>query len=112
MGMAVLGIRAPTPATRAPAPAAPTPAPASAVRSSLTGLVDSIGVPAIVQTPRLDLVAANALGRFIGTLLSGLLYQWGGLLYALLGSAVMLLVCWLVTLALPLAREESPRAVP
>ncbi len=55
--------RAPTPATRAPAPAAPTPAPASAVRSSLTGLVDSIGVPAIVQTPRLDLVAANALGR-------------------------------------------------
>jgi predicted MFS family arabinose efflux permease len=56
--------------------------------------------------------AANALGRFIGTLLSGLLYQWGGLLYALLGSAVMLLICWLVTLALPLAREESPRAVP
>ena len=25
--------------------------------------------------------AANALGRFIGTLLSGLLYQWGGLLF-------------------------------
>jgi hypothetical protein len=31
--------------------------------------------------------AANALGRFLGTLMSGLLYQWGGLLYALLGSA-------------------------
>jgi predicted MFS family arabinose efflux permease len=45
--------------------------------------------------------AANALGRFIGTLLSGLLYQWGGLLYALTGSALMLTVCWLVTLALP-----------
>jgi hypothetical protein len=43
--------------------------------------------------------AANALGRFFGTLLSGLLYQWGGLLYALIGSAVMLTVCWLVTLA-------------
>ncbi|MFM8863610.1 MAG: organoarsenical effux MFS transporter ArsJ [Limnohabitans sp.] len=45
--------------------------------------------------------AANALGRFGGTLLSGLLYQWGGLLYALLGSALMLAVCWLVTLGLP-----------
>jgi len=45
--------------------------------------------------------AANALGRFFGTLMSGLLYQWGGLLYALAGSAFMLLVCWLVTLALP-----------
>lgn len=45
--------------------------------------------------------AANALGRFFGTLMSGLLYQWGGLLYALVGSAVMLTTCWLVTLALP-----------
>ena len=45
--------------------------------------------------------AANALGRFFGTLMSGLLYQWGGLLYALTGSALMLLACWLVTLALP-----------
>ncbi|MDO9218418.1 MAG: organoarsenical effux MFS transporter ArsJ, partial [Lacisediminimonas sp.] len=45
--------------------------------------------------------AANALGRFFGTLLSGLLYQWGGLLYALIGSAAMLVTCWLVTLALP-----------
>lgn len=45
--------------------------------------------------------AANALGRFIGTLLSGLLYQWGGLLYALLGSAAMLTICWLTTLKLP-----------
>jgi predicted MFS family arabinose efflux permease len=45
--------------------------------------------------------AANALGRFIGTLLSGLLYQWGGLLYALIGSALMLALCWAATLALP-----------
>jgi MFS family permease len=49
--------------------------------------------------------AANALGRFTGTLLSGLLYQWGGLLYALLGSAIMLTVCWLTTLKLPQKRE-------
>lgn len=56
--------------------------------------------------------AANALGRFIGTLLSGLLYQWGGLLYALIGSAVMLVLCWLVTLALPLERPALTRTVP
>ena len=51
--------------------------------------------------------AANALGRFIGTLLSGLLYQWGGLLYALVGSAVMLVLCWLVTLGLPTTRADA-----
>jgi len=45
--------------------------------------------------------AANALGRFIGTLLSGVLYQWGGLSWALGGSALMLLACWLITLMLP-----------
>ncbi len=54
--------------------------------------------------------AANALGRFLGTLLSGLLYQWGGLLYALIGSALMLVVCWLFTLALPGHRENTPGA--
>ncbi len=51
--------------------------------------------------------AANALGRFFGTLMSGLLYQWGGLLYALLGSAAMLTACWLLTLYLP-TRTEPP----
>jgi predicted MFS family arabinose efflux permease len=56
--------------------------------------------------------AANALGRFIGTLLSGLLYQWGGLLFALVGSALMLLICWLVTLALPLARHNTATSAP
>jgi len=49
--------------------------------------------------------AANASGRFMGTLLSGLLYQWGGLTLALSGSAVMLIICWLVTLALPKQRD-------
>jgi len=48
--------------------------------------------------------AANALGRFFGTLMSGLLYQWGGLVYSLVGSALMLSVCWAVTLALPTRR--------
>ena len=48
--------------------------------------------------------AANAMGRLIGTLLSGVLYQWGGLLAALIGSAVMLVLCWLVTLFLPTTR--------
>ncbi|MFW5332194.1 organoarsenical effux MFS transporter ArsJ [Hydrogenophaga sp. ZJX-1] len=58
--------------------------------------------------------AANALGRFFGTLMSGLLYQWGGLLYALVGSALMLLVCWLLTLGLPtrLALNGSPSPTP
>lgn len=55
--------------------------------------------------------AANALGRFLGTLLSGLLYQWGGLLYALMGSAVMLAVCWFVTLNLP-TRAQQHTALP
>jgi predicted MFS family arabinose efflux permease len=48
--------------------------------------------------------AANAMGRLIGTLLSGVLYQWGGLLAALIGSAVMLVLCLLVTLFLPTTR--------
>ncbi|MEY4099121.1 MAG: hypothetical protein RL300_292 [Pseudomonadota bacterium] len=52
--------------------------------------------------------SANAAGRFVGTLMSGLLYQWGGLLYALSGSAAMLMACWLVTLALPV-NKPLPR---
>jgi MFS family permease len=51
--------------------------------------------------------AANALGRFFGTLLSGLLYQWGGLAFSLGGSAVMLLACWAITVALPMEREPT-----
>lgn len=56
--------------------------------------------------------AANALGRFLGTLLSGLLYQWGGLLYALVGSAVMLGICWLLTLGLPTRAHPAVAAQP
>jgi predicted MFS family arabinose efflux permease len=52
--------------------------------------------------------AANALGRFFGTLMSGLLYQWGGLGYSLAGSAVMLTICWLVTLSLPVKLAARP----
>jgi len=51
--------------------------------------------------------AANALGRFLGTLMSGLLYQHFGLVGALSGSAVMLVLCWLVTLGLPARRQLS-----
>jgi MFS family permease len=53
--------------------------------------------------------AANALGRFIGTLLSGLLYQAGGLAWPLAGSAAMLAACWVVTLALPTQRLQPAR---
>jgi len=57
--------------------------------------------------------AANALGRFIGTLPSGLLCQWGGLLFSLSGSAAMLVSCWLITLALPdKLALKAPHAVP
>jgi predicted MFS family arabinose efflux permease len=49
--------------------------------------------------------AANAAGRFTGTLLSGLLYQWGGLTACLAGSALMLAACFFATLMLPLSRE-------
>jgi len=51
--------------------------------------------------------AANAMGRFFGTLMSGLLYQWGGLSWALAGSALMLAICWAVTLALPVQNERN-----
>lgn len=45
--------------------------------------------------------SANAAGRLVGTLLSGLLYLWGGLPVALWGSAVFVAVAWLLTLRLP-----------
>ncbi len=56
--------------------------------------------------------SANALGRFIGTLLSGLLYQWGGLTVTLGGSTLMLLACWLVVRKLPLDNGEKAIASP
>lgn len=48
--------------------------------------------------------AANAAGRFAGTLLSGVLYMQGGLIACLAGAAAMLLACWLLTLLLPTDR--------
>jgi predicted MFS family arabinose efflux permease len=51
--------------------------------------------------------AANAAGRFLGTLLSGLLYGWGGLEACLIGSAVMLFICLLFTLAMPARATEE-----
>ena len=50
--------------------------------------------------------AANAAGRFSGTLLSGLLYQWGGLTACLAGSALMLAACFATTLLLPLSKAD------
>jgi hypothetical protein len=52
--------------------------------------------------------AANAAGRLLGIVLSGALYQIGGIVLCLIGSAAMLTLCWLITFALPL--EESPAA--
>lgn len=51
--------------------------------------------------------AANAAGRFSGTLLSGLLYQWGGLTACLACSALMLAACFATTLLLPLSRDGA-----
>lgn len=50
--------------------------------------------------------AANATGRLMGIILSGLLYQVGGMIACLVGSAVMLAVCWLVTFLLPTAAQS------
>jgi predicted MFS family arabinose efflux permease len=51
--------------------------------------------------------AANASGRLMGTLLSGLLYQIGGMTGCLVGSAVMLTLCWLLTLLLPTTAADA-----
>lgn len=45
--------------------------------------------------------SANATGRLVGTVLSGVLFLWGGLEGALWGSAAFLAVTWLLTLRLP-----------
>lgn len=56
--------------------------------------------------------SANAAGRFVGTLLSGALYLWGGLELAMWGSAAFVIATWLLTLRLPLlpANVESSLA--
>lgn len=45
--------------------------------------------------------SANAAGRLVGTLLSGVMYLWGGLTAALWASAAFVLLTWLLTLRLP-----------
>lgn len=45
--------------------------------------------------------SANAAGRFVGTLLSGVLYLWGDLSAALWGSTAFVVLTWLFALRLP-----------
>jgi predicted MFS family arabinose efflux permease len=45
--------------------------------------------------------SANAAGRLVGTLLSGLLYLWGDLAAALWGSTAFVVITWLCALRLP-----------
>ena len=52
--------------------------------------------------------AANAAGRLIGILLSGVLAQAGGLAACLWGSAAMLAACLAITLLLPSAAVAQP----
>jgi predicted MFS family arabinose efflux permease len=54
--------------------------------------------------------AANAGGRFLGILLSGLLTQWAGLSACLWGAAVMLAVCLCLTFTLPTRLTANPLA--
>jgi len=54
--------------------------------------------------------AANATGRLMGIVLSGLLYQVGGITACLIGSATMLIVCWLITFLLPAGAASSAPA--
>lgn len=51
--------------------------------------------------------AANAAGRLLGILLSGVLYQAGGITACLAGSAVMLLLSWATTFLLPLREMHT-----
>ncbi len=53
---------------------------------------------------------ANAGGRLVGTLLSGLLYQLGGLQLCLMSAAGFVLVSALSSLALPDTRASAPAA--
>ena len=52
--------------------------------------------------------AANASGRLMGILLSGLLYQFGGMVTCLAGSAVMLFATWMITFLLPTESQIAP----
>ena len=56
--------------------------------------------------------SANAAGRLVGTLLSGVLYLWGGLELALWGTTMFVAITWLLTLRLPatpaMSRDPNP----
>jgi hypothetical protein len=52
--------------------------------------------------------AANAAGRLLGITLSGVLYQLAGITGCLVGSAIMLLLCWLISFLLPINQGLSP----
>ncbi|TDT15318.1 MFS transporter [Ilumatobacter fluminis] len=59
--------------------------------------------------------SANATGRLVGTLLSGVLYLWGGFEGAMWGSATFVLITWLLTLRfepLPSTPARTPTPVP
>ena len=55
--------------------------------------------------------SANAAGRLVGTLLSGVCYLWGGLAGALWGSAAFVALTWLLTLRLPPLAVDAGRAL-
>lgn len=54
--------------------------------------------------------AANAAGRLMGIILSGLLTQMAGMQGCLWGSAAMLAICLAITILLPVA-SQARRAV-
>ncbi len=51
--------------------------------------------------------SANAAGRLVGTLLSGLLYLWGDLAATLWGSTAFVVLTWLFSLRLPPLPEST-----
>jgi hypothetical protein len=51
--------------------------------------------------------SANAAGRLVGTLLSGVLYLWGDLAAAMWGSASFVVLTWLLALRLPPMPENT-----
>jgi MFS family permease len=55
--------------------------------------------------------AANAAGRLIGIVLSGALAQAGGIVACLAGSTAMLVLCWLLTLLLPVRYPRARRMI-
>jgi MFS family permease len=73
---------------------------------ALNSAVHSYMVLAYSEAERVSLSVgfyymANAAGRLIGTLLSGLLYQWAGVSASLWGAVVLAGVAGTVALALP-----------